>query len=320
MRSFDRMIEHVLSTDLDALDAYSRAVVGVVEAVGPAVVSIAVERGRGGGAGSGVVFTPDGYVLTNSHVVDGARVVKVELATGDELAARVVGDDPPTDLAVLRLDASALPSASLGPSDKLRPGQLVVAIGNPFGFQSTVSAGVVSALGRTMRGKSGRSIEGVIQHTAPLNPGNSGGPLVDTSGKIVGINTAIVAYAQGLSFAVPSDTASWVASQILRRGRVVRGFLGVSVKTVPLDRRLARAHDLRMENALEVMEVTPGTPADRAGLKDGDLIVAAGDVLVTGIDALHRVLSSWQDGARVDLHILRRGRPETIAIQPSAGS
>ncbi len=310
-----------MSEDDVALDAYSSAVTKVVEQVGPAVVSISVRRGRfsgSDGAGSGVMFTPDGYLLTNSHVVNGARELVVELTDGSEETARVVGDDPPTDLAVLQIAGKSRPFVTIGASSALRPGQLVVAIGNPFGFQSTVTAGVVSALGRTMRGKSGQSIEGVIQHTAPLNPGNSGGPLVDSRGKLVGINTAIIAFAQGLSFAVPSDTASWVASQLLRKGRVARGVLGLTVKQVPLDRRLARAHGIESPYAIEVLEVRGGGPAGRAGLLDGDLLVAIDDVHVATVDALYRQIASWEDGKPMKVKVLRRGAARTLDLLPAA--
>lgn len=304
-----------------ALDAYSKVVTSVVDAAGPAVVSIHVRRGRlrgADGAGSGVLFTPDGYLLTNSHVVNGARDLLVELESGEEESARVVGDDPPTDLAVLQIQGKTRPFVTIGESTALRPGQLVVAIGNPLGFQSTVTAGVVSATGRTMRGKSGHNIEGIIQHTAPLNPGNSGGPLVDARARLVGINTAIIAGAQGLSFAVPSDTASWVASQILRRGRVARGFLGITVKQVPLDRRLARAHGIESPYAIEVQEVRGGAPAARAGLADGDLLIAIDEQPVATVDALHRRLASWEDGKPMKVDVLRRGAKRTLELLPIA--
>jgi S1-C subfamily serine protease len=259
----------------EVLDAYSRAVIGAVEAVGPAVVSIYVggagEAARArGGAGSGVVVTPDGYVLTNEHVVERVQDARVAFVDGRSVPAVVVGRDPSTDLAVLRAQAASLPYARLSISTPLRVGQLVVAVGNPLGFESTVSAGVVSALGRSLRSRHGRAIEGIVQHTAALNPGNSGGPLVDASGRVVGVNTAIIALAQGIGFSVPSATAQWVLSEILTQGRVRRAYLGVSVRDRPLDLRLVRALDLPVGTALTLhilrrtqslrIELTPRDP------------------------------------------------------------
>ena len=223
-------------TDLELLDAYSQAVVSVVDSVGPAVVSISSDKNfhysasDQAGAGSGVVIAPDGYILTNDHVIQNSNTLKVRLTDGISLSATLIGKDPATDLAVIRTNASYLPSSTLGSSDRLRVGQLAIAMGNPFGFQSTVSTGVVSALGRTLRSTKGRLIENIIQHTAPLNPGNSGGPLVDSAGKVVGINTAIIAMAQGIGFSIPANTAKWVVSQILTRGRVRRGSLGIAAR------------------------------------------------------------------------------------------
>jgi S1-C subfamily serine protease len=226
-------------TEADALDAYSRAVIGVVEKVGPAVVSILRGRSEGehGGEGSGVVLAPDGYVLTNAHVVNGARTLEARFTDGRSLRARVVGEDAATDLALVRVGASDLPHVALGDGGGLKVGQLVIAIGNPLGFQSTVSAGVVSALGRSLRGRDGRLIENIVQHTAALNPGNSGGPLVDSRGRLVGINTAMIASAQGLFFAVPASTVSWVVPKLLQDGAVKRGYLGLAGRQRPLDRR-----------------------------------------------------------------------------------
>jgi S1-C subfamily serine protease len=308
-----------LSEDSDLLDAYSRAVVSVVETVGPTVVSIVVgartESGRFGrmGAGSGVIIAPDGYVLTNSHVVHQATRLEASLTDGRTIGATLVGEDPGTDLAVVRLEASGLPSATLGDSSRLRAGQLVIAIGNPFGFQSTVSAGVVSALGRSLRGLTGRLIDNVIQTDVALNPGNSGGPLVDSRGHVVGINTAIIAMAQGISFAIPVDTAKWVVTELLGRGRVRRGYLGVAAQTRPLDRRLARAHALAATRAVEVTSVEPGTPAAAAGLRDGDLIVAAGGHAITSVDDLHRALVAAAIGVPMTLSVLRG--PDQIDVQ-----
>jgi S1-C subfamily serine protease len=243
-------------TDLELLDAYSRAVVSVVDSVGPAVVSISAGKNRGSaevdqvGAGSGVIIAPDGYILTNDHVVQNANRLKVRLTDGATLSATVIGKDPATDLAVIRADASYLPCSTLGSSDRLRVGQLVIAMGNPFGFQSTVSTGVVSALGRALRSTQGRLIENIIQHTAPLNPGNSGGPLVDSAARVVGINTAIIVMAQGIGFSIPGNTARWVVSQILTHGRVRRGFLGIAGRQRPLDRRIVRFHRLKKNGSI----------------------------------------------------------------------
>jgi len=305
----------------EVLDAYSRAVIGAVEHVGPAVVSIYVggsaEAARGhGGAGSGVVVTPDGYVLTNEHVVQAVEEARVAFVDGRSLPASVVGRDPSTDLAVLRAQAGALPYARLSEQRALRVGQLVIAVGNPFGFESTVSAGVVSALGRSLRSRQGRLIEGVVQHTAALNPGNSGGPLVDSRGRIVGVNTAIIAMAQGIGFAVPAATAQWVLSEILTQGRVRRAYLGVTVRDRPLDLRLVRALNLSVKRAVEITSRDEEGPAVRSDLRPGDLIVAVNDVAVDGIDALHLQLSRWPVGSPLELQIVRRTQRLQIGITP----
>ncbi len=312
--------------DAELLDAFSRAVTGVVDEVGPAVVSLQVKpagRGRRGeGAGSGVVVTPDGYLLTNSHVVGGAGAraeLRVRTAAGEVVAGHLVGDDPATDLAVVKIDPDAVGAARAAALDavaSLRPGQLVVAIGNPLGFESTVSTGVVSALGRSLRGRGGRLIDGVVQHTAPLNPGNSGGPLLDARGRVVGINTAIIAGSQGLGFAIGAETTAWVLSQLLAAGRVRRVWLGLGGARRPLDRRLARHHDLG-DTAVEVMSVEPGSPAARAGLVDGDLVVAFGGAPVTSVDDLHRRLRDAPAGVAVELTVIRRGGRIAVAITPA---
>jgi S1-C subfamily serine protease len=301
----------VTSEDDAPLDAYSQAVVGAVENVGGAVVSIYVggsgdaARARGG-AGSGVVVTPDGYVLTNEHVVQGAQDARVAFVDGRSVPAVVVGRDPSTDLAVLRAQAGALPYARLSTAQPLRVGQLVVAVGNPFGFESTVSAGVVSALGRSLRSRHGRLIEGVVQHTAALNPGNSGGPLVDSRGRVVGVNTAIIAMAQGIGFAVPAGTAQWVLTEILTQGRVRRAYLGVSVRERELDLRLVRALDLKVKRAAEIVTRDEQGPAAQADLRSGDLIVAVNGTPVNGIDALHLQLSRCPVGDSIALQVIRR--------------
>jgi S1-C subfamily serine protease len=311
------------SSDLEFLDAYSRAVIEVVEAVGPAVVGISVNRAAGrrdraqAGAGSGVVITPDGYVLTNDHVVHGAHQVEVELSDGANLPAHLIGTDPATDLAVIRLAATSLPHATLGDSAMLKVGQLVIAIGNPFGFQSTVSTGVVSALGRALRSQAGRLIENIIQHTAPLNPGNSGGPLVDSRGRVVGINTAMISMAQGIGFAIPTATARWVVSQLLRHGRVRRGFLGLAGRHRPLERRLVRFYQLASDHAVEAISVDPRGPAAQGGLKEGDLIVAINGQSVGDVDDLHRFLAEWPLGKAVTLTIIRGSERRDLHVVPS---
>ena len=308
----------VRDEDREALDAYSRAVIGVVGKVEAAVVSIG--RGRGGertGEGSGVALAPDGYILTNSHVVHGAPDLDVRFTDGRSLRARLIGEDPPTDLAVVRVGASDLAHVELGRST-LRVGQLVIAIGNPLGFQSTVSAGVVSALGRSLRGRDGRLIENIIQHTAPLNPGNSGGPLVDSHGRLVGINTAMIAYAQGLFFAVPASTVTWVVPKLLSDGVVKRGYLGLAGRERPLDRRLARARGLEQRSGVEVMNVQAGGPAGDAGLREGDIILAIDGENVASVDDLHRALTQWSPGHDVELSLLRRTEVTTVRLRPRA--
>ncbi len=310
------------ASDVELLDAYSRAVVAVADAVGPSVVSITTaQRSNGGGrqptgAGSGVILAPDGYILTNSHVVRDAQQLEVTLTDGWRLEASIVGQDPATDLAVIRAYATDLPYATLGSSSTLRVGQLLIAIGNPLGFQSTVSTGVVSSVGRSWRSDDGRLIENIIQHTAPLNPGNSGGPLVDSRGRVVGINTAIIAAAQGIGFAVPSDAAKWVVPQLLTHGRVRRGYLGLVGQQRSLDRRLARFHELTQESAVEVMSVVARGPGDRAGLQEGDLIVAIGDRTVASVDDLHRFLSEWPVGRDAALTVVRQGARLSVTIVP----
>lgn len=303
----------------EPLDAYSAAVVGAVERVGPAVVSVyvggAAEAAQArGGAGSGVVVTPDGYLLTNEHVVQRVAEARVTFVDGRSVPAVVTGRDPATDLAVLRAQAGALPYARLAGGQRLRAGQLVVAVGNPFGFESTVSAGVVSALGRSLRSRQGRLIEGIVQHTAALNPGNSGGPLVDAHGRVAGINTAIIAIAQGIGFAVPATTAQWVLTEILTQGRVRRAWLGVAARDRPLDLRLVRALGLSTTRAVEVMSREVQGPAAAADLRPGDLIVAVNGQAVDGIDALHRQLSRVPPGSELQLTVVRRTQRLTVSL------
>jgi S1-C subfamily serine protease len=280
-----------VAKDADLLDAYSQAVINVASGVGPAVIAVAARGDSRGGIGSGFLLTPDGYALTNSHVVHGRRSFTATTEEGDRIPADLVGDDPATDLAVLRLVARDLPYAQFGESESLRVGQLVIAMGNPFGFRSTVSTGVVSAVGRAMRSEHGRLIENVIQHTAPLNPGNSGGPLVDSRGRVVGINTAIIAMAQGLGFAVPSQTGAWVMSELISHGKVRRLSLGITVTVTPLARAIVRELDLLADTAVEVVEVLPLGPSANAGLRPRDVIVAANDRIIANVDDLHRLLS-----------------------------
>lgn len=296
------------------LDAYSQAVTRVVEKVSPTVVKIGVSQpARGGrgrrhehtGAGSGVIIAPDGYILTNSHVVHDAQHLEVTTAAGQTFPAQTVGEDPDTDLAVIRGEARDLPVANLGDSDKLKVGQLVIAIGNPLGFQATVTAGVVSALGRSLRGQAGRLIENIIQTDAALNPGNSGGPLADTLSQVVGINTAIIPFAQGISFAIPINTARWVMGLLIKEGRVRRPYLGVSVAPVPLHPRMIAALKLPAERALRVVEVVPGSGADAAGLEPGDIIVAVDGRPTQNADELHQLLAKVGIGAELSLAVIR---------------
>jgi S1-C subfamily serine protease len=308
--------------DVEVLDAYSRAVVGVVEAVGPAVVSVTVGRKTSGGqappggAGSGVIVAPDGYVVTNDHVVHGAGRLAATLTDGRTLDAVVIGEDPSTDLALIRLAGADLPVATLGRSATLRAGQLVVAIGNPLGFQSTVSAGVVSALGRSFRSRTGRLIENVIQSDVALNPGSSGGPLVDSSGRVVGINTAIIAMAQGLSFAIPIDTATWVIGELLAHGRVRRAWLGLAAQNRPLDRVLARRLEISATHVVEIVAVEPGRPAAVAGLLVGDWILSVDGEPTSTVDQLHRRLAVAVIGAPLRIAALRDGARQQIVVTP----
>jgi S1-C subfamily serine protease len=308
------------TSDRELLDAYSRAVIQVVDTVGPAVVNIGVgratRRGEQNGAGSGVVIAPDGYILTNSHVVHDATRLTITFTDGSTRAASVVGTDPPTDLAVIRTFDSGLAYAKLGDSSGVRVGQLVIAMGNPLGFESSVSTGVVSARGRAMRSQDGRLIENIIQHTAPLNPGNSGGPLLNSHGAVIGINTAIIAMAQGIGFAVPANTADVVLSQIIQHGRVRRGFLGISARMRPLDRRLVRALALPAEQAVEIMKIETDSPASRAGLRGGDVIVAMNEQPVRSVDDLHRLLTEWRPGDSVRVSMLRGKTLSAMEIRP----
>ena len=321
----------VSRADDSLLDAYSRAVTGAVDRVSPSVVNIEVPqsagRARSGeprerrGGGSGFVFTPDGLILTNSHVVHGARRIEVTLTDGRRMPATAIGDDPASDLAVIRIDNArvdepGLTAAALGDSQQLRVGQLVVAIGAPYGFQSTVTAGVVSALGRSLRSYSGRLIDDVIQTDAALNPGNSGGPLVDSAGRVVGVNTATIMPAQGICFAIGINTAKFVASRLLRDGRIRRSYIGVSAQTVPVHRRIVRFYDLPKETGAVVVSVEDKSPAKRAGVREGDVIVALEGHPVAGVDDLHRVLTDVRVGISCSLTVLRHTKKLELKIVP----
>lgn len=301
----------------DLLDSYSRTVSGVAEKVGPAVVRVeSREQGGRGGVGSGVVIANDGLVLTNSHVVSGGKRVRLAFAEGGESEAIVLGDDPDTDLALLRAELPrGVPAARLGDSKKIRRGQLVIAIGNPLGFESTVTAGVVSALGRSLRARGGRLIDDVIQTDAALNPGNSGGPLVAGTGEVVGINTAMIGGAQGLCFAVSSNTALFAIGEFIAHGRVRRAHLGIAAQTIPLPRRLAIATGAGAR-AIRIGEVEPGGPAEIAGLRPGDILVRIDEAPLDGADDLIRLLSSERIGRSVTLAVIRNGRLDQVEVTP----
>jgi S1-C subfamily serine protease len=310
------------SMPLDAmnqdLDPYSTQVMHAFDRVGPAVVHVTAFRkdGRPAGQGSGVVFTPDGYVLTNSHVVAKAARLEASLTDGQSFEAALVGDDPATDIAVLRLSGAGLPHAELGASASLKVGQLVVAIGNSLGFTCTVTAGIVSALGRTLRTQAGGLLDSVIQTDAALNPGNSGGPLVSGSGQVVGINTAMIAPAQGICFAIGIDTAVWVATRLMRYGRVRRSRLGVSAQTVPITTRVRRFHGLDQATGVMISDIAPDGPGKQAGLQGGDVLVSFAGVAVTGVDDLHRALTEERAGIEVPLRLLRRTELLTLLVTP----
>jgi S1-C subfamily serine protease len=315
--------------DDEALDAYSRVVTSAVERVAASVIKIDVQfpaqtnprRGprppSRAGSGSGFIFTPDGFALTNSHVIRGARKIEVSLADGRRVAASVVGDDPHTDLAVVRIDAPNLVPAQLGDSQAIRAGQIAVAIGNPYGFQTTVTAGVVSALGRSLESRSGRLIEDVIQTDAALNPGNSGGPLVNSRGEVIGVNTAIIQAAQGICFAIAINTAKLIAARLIRDGRVRRSYVGIAGQTVPLLTRMVRYFGLTTETAVFVVSVERSSPAERAGLRAGDLIVSFGELPVSGIDDLVRLLTDDRVGKSVPVVVIRGSERRNLAITPA---
>jgi len=317
------------SSDATLLDAYSQSITRVAEMVGPAVVRLDVKRrvrgrdGRGreatqelGGSGSGFIFTPDGLIATNSHVVSGAAGIGVALNDGQVLQGQLIGDDPDTDLAVVRVEGHRLPAVRLGESRGLRVGQLAIAIGNPYGFQCTVTAGVVSALGRSLRSQTGRLMDDVIQTDAALNPGNSGGPLVNSHGEVIGVNTAMILPAQGICFATAVDTAQVTIAQLLKHGRVRRARLGIAGQNIVLPRRMVRHYGLEHEAAVQVASIERGGPASRAGLEQGDIIVAFAGRPVSGFDDLHRMLTEETLGERVAVDVLRRGRRLPLEIRP----
>jgi S1-C subfamily serine protease len=310
---------HDQNEDVLLLDAYSQAVVHAVESVGPAVVSVEVEREgrrRQGGSGSGFVISPDGFVLTNSHVAHGASRILVQFADGRRTGADLIGDDPHTDLAVLRLHTSDPAYVTLGDSSRLKVGQLAVAIGNPFGFQHSVTAGVVSGLGRTLRSRTGRLMDDVIQTDASLNPGNSGGPLVDSRGRVIGINTMMILPAQGISFAVAVNTAKLISGQLIQKGRVRRGAIGVIGQTVELPERLADTLGLETDGAILVVDVVDGGPADRGGVRKGDILIGSGGRRLAGIDDLLGLLTEEVIGEILSIRILRDGAERFAIVIP----
>jgi S1-C subfamily serine protease len=324
-----RIMETGSGSDVDLLDAYSKAVVRAAEKVSPSVVRIDIhQRMREGraadlplphevlGSGSGFIFTPDGFILTNSHVVHNATTIGVTLTDGRRFQAEMVGDDPDTDLAVVRIDAPNTVPVELGDSQSIRVGQLVIAIGNPYGFHCSVTAGVVSALGRSLRSSSGRLIDDVIQTDAALNPGNSGGPLVTSNGDVIGVSTAVILPAQGICFAIAINTAKFVAGKLIRNGTIKRGYIGVGGQNVSLPRRLVRFHNLRVEGGVSVVSIERKSPAERAGLIEGDVIVGYDGQPISGIDDLHRLLTEKKIGIGSRLTIIRRSEKMVLDIVP----
>jgi len=317
-----RPVQQDAAHDEELLDAYSRAVIGAAERVSPSVANIETRhrvRGReAGGSGSGFIFTPDGFILTNSHVVHGASRIDVTLTDSQRYRADLVGDDPDTDLAVIRIAAPNVVPVVLGDSQKIRTGQLVIAIGNPYGFQCTVTSGVVSALGRSLRAQSGRLIDNVIQTDAALNPGNSGGPLVTSRGEVIGVNTAVIRGAQGICFATAINTAKFVAAKLIKNGFIRRGYIGVMGQDVPLARRIVRFHGLPVESGMRIEEVLEPGPAAAAGLQRGDVIVELAGRPVAGIDPLHRLLTEAEVGVPLEIVVLRGVEKRRFEITPQA--
>jgi S1-C subfamily serine protease len=315
--------------DDDVMDAYSRAVIAAAEKVSPSVVYIEVEQRASNrrpniprrpperrGSGSGFIFTPDGFILTNSHVVHGALKIEVTLADGHKHQADLIGDDPDTDLAVIRINAPNLVPAQLGEAQKIRVGQLVIAIGNPYGFQYSVTAGVVSALGRSLRAQSGRLMDAVIQTDAALNPGNSGGPLVNSRGEVIGVNTAMILPAQGICFATSIDTAKFVASRLIRDGKISRSYIGLAGQNVPLPRRIVRYYNLVVESGIFVISFETDSPARKGGVREGDIIIGFDDRPIAGIDDLHKLLTEERIGRKSSLMVIRGTEKVTIDVTP----
>ncbi len=300
----------------DALDAYSRVVVTVAEQLQPAVVNLRVGGNRNGGSGSGVLFTPDGFLLTNAHVVQRFPEARIRMSDGQEIDGRVVGSDPWTDLAIVQAQGNKLPHATLGDSAKLRVGQLVVAIGSPFGFESTVTAGVVSALGRSLRTITGHLVDDVIQTDAALNPGNSGGPLVDSRGNVIGINTAVIAPAQGICFAIPINMAKLIVPLLFKHGKVLRGYLGLQVRTVPIPRVMQLQLELDQKTAVEVLSIEADGPADQAGVQQEDCILSIGEQPVASVDDLHKMLTQLPIEVPATITLLRGQRRLERMILP----
>ena len=319
----------LVNADDDVMDAYSRAVITAAEKVSPSIIYIEVEqpvRSRRPnvpripqerrGSGSGFIFTPDGFTLTNSHVIHGAKKIEVTLPDGHKHRADLVGDDPDTDLAVIRINAPNLVPAQLGEAQKIRVGQLVIAIGNPYGFQYSVTAGVVSALGRSLRAQSGRLMDAVIQTDAALNPGNSGGPLVNSRGEVIGVNTAMILPAQGICFATSIDTAKFVASRLIRDGKVSRSYIGLAGQNVPLPRRIVRYYDLAVESGIFVISFENDSPARKGGVREGDIIIAFDDRPIAGIDDLHKLLTEERIARRSSLTVIRGADKLAIEVMP----
>lgn len=312
-------INEINETEL--LDEYSRTIITAAEAVSPSVVKIDVKQKsktgqQAGGSGSGFLFTPDGFIFTNSHVVHKTSDINVTFPDGRSFSADLVGDDPDTDLAVIRINTPRVPALELGDSQKIKVGQLVIAIGNPYGFQYSVTAGVVSALSRSFRSYSGRLIDNIIQTDAALNPGNSGGPLINTRGEVIGVNTAIIPQAQGICFAISINTAKYIAAQLINDGRVKRSYIGVAGQDIPVHRRVVRYHGLSSENGVFVISVEKNSPAERAGLYEGDIILKFRDMNVPNIDTLHKILGEKETGVTSELTILRRTELKTLHITP----
>ena len=324
-----RKLDTTPVSDDDLLDAYSKAVINAAERVSPSVVNIEVHKRPGGkqttnfrlpeemrGSGSGFIFTPDGFILTNSHVVHQANKIDVALSDGRRFQGDLVGDDPETDLAVVRINGPKFVAAPLGDSQKIRVGQLVIAIGNPYGFQCTVTSGVVSALGRSLRSMSGRLIDNVIQTDAALNPGNSGGPLVNSQGEVIGVNTAVILPAQGICFAIAINTAKFVAARLIKEGKIRRSYIGLGGQNVPLLRRFVRFFHLPVESGVLVVSIENNSPAQRAGLSEGDVIIGFDGQPIAGIDDLHKMLTEEKVGVHTKLTIIRRSEKLDLDIVP----